>query len=82
MLIDMLVVAVVFQKSDSVLNDNGGDQTIDVVSNRTALLSELPINAGSQLEGGAIIFEINEPFEQPFHGGKFLVIPDSLQHLR
>jgi len=77
----MLVVAVVFQKRDFVLNDDGGDQTVDGVSNRAALPSEIPINASGQLEGGAIIFEINKPFELPFHAGKFFVIADSLQNL-
>jgi len=75
-----MVIAIILQEYDSVLNDDGCDQAVDGISNRAPFPPEFPINGGGQLESGAVIFKVNQPFKQPFDGCKFLFVPDSLQY--
>src|SRR5258708_1517032 len=77
----MLVIPVIFQKNHTVLNCDCCYQTVYRIPNGATFSSKLSINCSRELKSGAIVVEINEPFEESLGGYKIILFPDSLQSL-
>ena len=80
MLVNETIIAIVFKKVNTVLDDDGGNQAVNRISNRDALAPEFAINGRAKLEGCPVIFQINQILKTPFGGNMLRFIPNALQN--
>ena len=62
------------------LDDDGGNQAVNGISDRDALAPEFAVNGRAKLEGCPVIFQINQVLKMPSGGNMLRFISNALQH--
>ena len=82
MLVNEFVIPVVLQKIHAMLNDRGGDQTVNGISDGDAFAPQFAVNRRAKLERRPVVFQISQILKLPFDGNEFLLIADALQNFK